>query len=247
MKRSVAALLAAVFLLPAFAGAAFHFPKDRDAYFIEDNLAYRRFLELRRDGAYLQINQDRTSCREVDEGTWEQAANGMVRLHSVHHALRFRALLAGPLTVVLDSQAKLDAMPSLAAAVRRFLASRGYMVFTPHTVDECNLSLAVVAIDPGAETYRRDELTALLQQLDDATATERTGVYILAPSKRPDMPALLILQDAVFQASEVARVCRDYRVKPGKVPPFYFAQVDAPTFVRNVGTWTAFHFLGGTE
>lgn len=248
MNRSEAALLSAVWLLlPVIAQAASRLPVGRDVYFVEDNLVYQRFLALARDRSYHQYNKDRTSCHEVDQGTWEQATDGTVRLHSVHHALRFRALLAGPLTAVLDSQAKIDALPSLASAIRRFLDSTGDTVFAAQTIVEYDPPPALAAIDSRAETYRRDDLFSLLRQLDHAAATERSGVYPFALLKPPGTPALLILQDAVFQSTDLARVRRDYRVKPGAAPPFYFAQVDARTFFRDLGAWTAFRFPGGTE
>lgn len=243
MKWSLVALL----LLATTARAEFRLPKNRDLYFIEDNLVYRRCLELMRDGAYRQIDKDRTSCREVDEGRWEQLPDGTVRLHALHHALRFRALLAGPLTVVLDSQAKLDALPALAAAARRFLTPTQDTIFAARTVEEYAGPPLTVAIDPHAETYRRDELFALLRQIDDAVSAERGGFYTFTPFKTPGAPLLLILQDAVFQADQLAKVRQECFVKPGAAPPFYFAQVDARTFVRDVGAWTVFRFPGGPD
>lgn len=249
MKRLLAVLLpvAAAFPWLATVQAEVRLPKDRDLYFIEDNLVYRRCLELMHDGDYRQIDKDRTSCREVDGGKWEQGRDGAVKLHSIHHALRFRALLAGPLSVVLDSQTKLDALPVLAASIRKFLASTQDTVFAPRTVEEYAGLPAVVAVDPRAETYRRDDLTALLRQIDDVTLAERDGTYTFTALKTPGTPLLLILQDAVFPADRLARVQREYRVKRGAAPPFYFAQVDARTFVRDVGAWTVFRFPGGTE
>lgn len=233
-------------LIPLLAAGAvltfsgFRLPVRRDAFFVENDLVYRRFLALMQDGAYRQINQDRTSCAEVDQGTWDQTPDGAVRLHSTRHALRFRALLAGPLSVVLDSQEKLDALPRMAAAIRRFLDETHDRVFAASTVDELG-----AVISPGVETFSREETQSLLQQVEDTAESERSGVYTFAAVKAaPGNAALLILRDAVFQATDLPRVRHDYPVKGDGPPPFYFAQVDARTFAREAGAWQAFHFPG---
>ena len=228
----------------AAAAKGFRLPAHRDAFFVENDLVYRRFLALMHDGAYRQINQDRTACAEVDQGTWDQTPDGVVRLHSTRHALRFRALTAGPLTVVLDSQEKLNALPRLAASIRRFLDSTQDGVFRTVAADELGADPASVAVGQGAETFSRDDVQSLLRQAEDTAASERTGVYPFMAVKPPGSTALLVLQDAVFQAADQARVRRDYPVKGNDAPPFFFAQVDARTFAREVGSWQAFHFLG---
>ena len=129
---------------------------------------YRRFLALMHDGAYRQINQDRAHCAEADAGKWEQSADGTLRLHSAHRALRFRALLAGPLSVVLDSQEKLDRLPSLAAAIRRFLDGTGDAVFAEPTMAEFD-GQGLVVLAPTAETFPRADLESLVRQIDHAT------------------------------------------------------------------------------
>ena len=217
----------------------FRLPAHHDAFFVEDDLVYRRFLALMHDGAYRLIHQDRTACTEVDQGTWDQTSDGAVRLHSARHALRFRALLAGPLSVVLDSQEKIDALPRMAVAIRKFLDETRDQVFAAGNVRDLG-----AVVSPGAETFSREEAQSLLRQVEDTSESERTGVYTLAAVETPGGPTLLILRDAVFQAGDLARVRHDYPAKGNAAPPFYFARVDARTFAREAGTWQAFHFLG---
>ncbi len=244
MNLALAVSLAAWWLLAL--PAAVRLPVGRDAYFVENNLVYRRFLELMHDGAYRQINQDRTHCAEADAGKWEQSADGTLRLHSTHHALRFRALVAGPLSVVLDSREKLDRLPTLAAAIRRFLDGTGDAVFAAPTVAEFD-GQGLVVLAPAAETFPRSDLQSLVQQIDHAAAAERTGTYTFTPWKPAGSPLLLILQDAVFQPGDLARVRSAYHVAPNAAPPFYFAQVDAREYAREVGRWEVFQFPGGPE
>ena len=226
--------------------AATHLPVGRDAYFVENNFVYRRFLALMHDGMYRQIDQERTHCAETDTGRWEQAADGTLRLHSTHHALRFRALLAGPLSVVLDSQEKLDGLPSLATAIRRFLDATGDAIFAAPTVADFD-GQHLVALDPTAETFPRADLQSLARQIDHAAAAERTDTFVFTPLKPAGSPLLLILQDAVFETGDLARVRSAYHVALNAAPPFYFTQVDAREFAREVGRWQEFRFVGGTE
>ena len=244
MNLALAVSLAAWwFLVPL---AVVHIPGGHDAYFEENNLVYRRFLELMHDGVYRQINQDRTHCAEADVGRWEQAADGTLRLHSTHRALRFRALLAGPLSVVLDGQEKLDHLPSLATAIRHFLDATGDEIFEVHAVAEFGTQ-QLVAVSPAAETFPRADLQSLVQQIDHAADAERTGTYTFTVLKTAGSPLLLILQDAVFQPGDIASVRSAYHVAPNAAPPFYFAQVDTRVYAREVGRWQAFRFPGGTE
>ena len=245
MNSVVVAVLLAV--SAATSPAVFRLPPGHDAFFVEDDLVYRRFLALMQGGAYRQIDQDRGTCEEVDQGTWEQTADGSLLLHSTHRALRFRALIAGPLSVVLDSQEKIDGLPVLATAVRRFLASTGDSVFTATSASEFAAPPVVLTVAADAETFRRDDLQSLLPQLEHAAAAERTNTYRLALLPSNGSPTLLILQDAVYQPADLPRVRREYHVAAHAAPPFYFAQTDARTFARRVGTWKTFRYPGGIE
>ena len=171
-------------------------PRGIDVYFIENDLVYARFLTLRRDGTFQQINKDPTACAEVDGGTWEQA-NGIVRLHSVHHAMRPRALLAGPLCVVLDSPEKVAALSALATAAARFAESTEDRVFAASDVGEFSAPPLVVTLPTGAETFTRADLVSLVAQTANAGTAEQTGVYPLSILKTSG-PTLLVPPDAVF-------------------------------------------------
>ena len=57
-----------------------------------------------------------------------------------------------------------------------------------------------------------------------------------------------MLQDAVFQPGDLPRVRREYHVPPASPRRrFYFAQVDARAFAREVGPGAAFRFPGGAR
>ncbi len=137
-------------------------------------------------------------------------------------------------------------MPSLATAIRRFLDATGDAVFAARTVAEFD-GRRLVAMAPTAETFPRADLQSLVQQIDHAADAERTGAYTFTVLKTAGSPLLLILQDAVFQPGDIARVRSAYHVAPNAAPPFYFAQVDAREYAREVGRWQAFRFPGGTE
>ena len=92
-------------------------------------------------------------------------------------------------------------------------------------------------MDPQAESFRRADLETLARQIDDFTWSEQHRTYRLTPAKPAGLPTLLIQRDAVFQAGDFPRVRLEYHVPPGQAPPFYFAQVDAATFAREVGSW----------
>ena len=212
-------------------------PKERDCFFVENDLVYSRFLQFSRDGSYRQIDQGTEETKEVDRGTWEQAEGSSVRLHSTFRGLRFRALRSGPLTVVLDSGDKVAALPEMARGARRLLAESQDAVFAASTAAELGVPPAVVEVDRRAETFRRDELIALAAQMDDASESERTRTYVLLPLRLPDHPLLLIQRGATFPAEQAGEVCRTYRVRRGQAPPFYFAQTTAAAYANRVGRW----------
>ncbi len=247
-RRNWSLLRVGIWLLTAsLAGAAPSpiLPRNQDAFFAEDNLVYSRYLSLARDGTYRQINQDRQTTVEADQGTWEQDPAGTaVSLHSTLRGLRFRALLSGPLSVVPDEVAKLDALPALAAVVRRALAASEAEVFAASHVTDLCVPPAAVAVDPRAETFSRVDLTGLLAQLDQAIRTEAMRTYRFLPVRLPGRPLLLVLQGATFGPERAAQTCREYGVGRGGAPPFYFAQVGAREFARRVGVWRELRFPG---
>ena len=166
-------------------------------------------------------------------------------MHSTYRGLRFRALLAGPLTVVLDSPGKLAALPEMAAAIRRLLETSEDVVFAAKTAAELNAPPAVASVDQRAETIRREDLLSLAAQIDDTIRTEQTRTYVLTPRKADNRPLLLVLRGAVFGPEQIASVCRDYQVPCGEAPPFYFAQTDARIFANRVGQYRELQFPGG--
>ncbi len=218
-------------------GGALRLPKGQDCFFVEDNFAYSRYLSLSHDGTYRQINQDADATVEADRGTWEQDARSVVLLHSTHRGLRFRALLSGPLTVVLDSPGKIDALPGVAEAIHRLLAGSEDAVFAAADAGELGGLPAVVSVDRGAEIFSRAEVSGLCAQIEQTVQTERTRTYQLTPVRVGGRPLVLVLQGAVFGPERVTEICREYRVPPGAAPPFYFARVDAREFARRAGVW----------
>ena len=105
----------------------------------------------------------------------------------------------------------------------------------------------LVTVSPTAETYPRADLQSLVRQIDHAADAERTGEYIFTLLKPAGSPLLLVLQDAMFQSTDIVRVRTAYHVAPNAAPPFYFAQVGAREYAREVGRWQVFRFLGGAE
>ena len=219
-------------------------PKGRDSFFVENDLVYSRSLWLSSDGTYRQIDQDRSTSVEVDRGTWEQLADASVLLHSTYRGLRFRALLGGPLTLVLDSPEKIAALPAVSAAIHRLLANSEDIVFEAETAGELSVTPAVVSVDRHAETLRRDDLLSLAAQIDDTIRVEQTRTYLLTPMLLTNGPLLLILRGAVFSPEQIPAVCQDYHVPRGEAPPFYFAQTDAKTFANRVGRYWESRFPG---
>ena len=245
-----AALLAAFGSLRAGL-AAFHLSPRESAFFVQDNLVNRRLLDFDADGTYRQIDVDNSSSAETDRGTRELDARGAVLLHPTHDGLRFRALVSGPLTIVLDRPGVLSILPVLAGGMRRFLNQSGDDVFARTGIAEIQADPALsdvparaLAIDPNAETFSRADLISLARQIDDLLWSERTNTYILSPVPNAS-PELLVLRDAVFQADDLPRVRQEYRVQPGEPPPFYFARVSARTFARKAGRWKVLQLPGG--
>ena len=212
-------------------------PKTRDSYFVENNLVYSRYLHLRQDGSYQQINQDHTGSAEADRGTWEQTQGGIVLLHSTRRGLRFRALLSGPMSVVLDRPDVMAALPQLAKAIEQLLNTSEDAVFESQAARDLSVAPATVAVDRQAETVQRNELEALAAQIEDTIQTEQTHTYRLTPVRPAGGPLLLILQDAVYEPAMVAQVKERYHVLAGGSPPFYFAQTEVQPFANRVGRW----------
>jgi hypothetical protein len=235
---------------PARTASPFRISPHEGAFFVQDNLVNRRLLDLEPGGAYRQIDVDRTSAVETDRGTWEQDAQGAILLHPTRDALRFRALTSGPLSVVLDRPGVLAALPALADTIRSFLAQSEDDVFAAADLAQIvaaakssGVPALALSVDPKAETLSRLDLVSLTQQIDDLRWSERTNTYILSPVLATS-PPLLVLQDARFQARDLAEVRRAYHVARGQAPPFYFARVNAKTFAQRAGDWQALGWPG---
>ena len=219
---------------------------------MQDNLVYSRLLDLATDGTYRQIDVDRTSSVETDRGHWETDASGEFLLHPAADGLRFRALTAGPLTVVLDRPGTMAALPSLAAEIRRFLGETGDAVFARSGIAQIQTALPadapadVLSIDPSAETFTRSDLFSLAHRIDDLLWSERTNTYILSPVTHTS-PQLLILGDALFQARDLPRVRQEYHVRNGEAPPFYFARTGLKAFARRAGRWKVLPIPGWAD
>ncbi len=211
--------------------------RNRDSFFVEDDLVYRRFLWLARDGSYQQINRDGSAAAEVDRGTWEQDPAGTVLLHFTRNGLRFRALLSGPLSIMLGSTQKPADLAAAADVIRRWLGQTSDAVFAAASVGELALAPVVLTIDPQAESFRRAALESIVRQIDDFVESELQQTYRLSPHRPGGALLLLIQQGAVFQAADLPRVQAEYQVPSGRKPPFYFAQVNAETFAREAGSW----------
>ena len=212
-------------------------PKNRDSYFVENNLVYSRYLHLLRDGSYQQINQDGQGSAETDRGRWEQTREGVVLLHSTRRGLRFRALLSGPMCLVLDGPEIMAALPRVAAAIRQLLATSEDAVFAAQAARDLSVPPATVAVRRQAEVVQRVELAALATQIEDTLQTEQTHTYRLNPLHPAGGPLLLVLQDAVFGPARLAQVGERYRVPRGGAPPFYFARTNERSFANRVGRW----------
>ena len=227
--------------------------RSHEAFLVEDDLAYARCLDLQRDGTYRQINRDEHGSEEVDRGTWDEAAGGLLRLHASRHALRFHALVAGPLSVALDSQAQRAALPALYHDIAGFLAASDDAVFATRDVrdlvtrgtggeEPCRLDIA-----RRTETCSREELVALSRQIANFLHTEHSGVYVLALTRTADGQPIFALADDTFQAADLPRVRREYGVPADGRPPFYFVPVAARTFAHEVGTWRVPRLPGSPE
>jgi len=233
--------------------APFRLPRQTDSFFIEDALVYKRLLHFERNGVYHEIDQDRWTSAETDRGTWEQDSHGAVLLHPTTRALRFRALFAGPLTVVLDRPEALPALPLLRDAIHAFLARSEDAVFARSGVDEMRVrppgsgeSIGLLSIDPHVETFARAELESLQSQLNDLLWSMATNTSILEPVRLGNCD-LLVLRGAVYQPPELARLRRERHLPAGQPPPFCFARVNAPAFVRAAGTYRPFHPAGSPD
>ena len=212
------------------------------SYYLQDNLVNSCLLAFAPDGTYRQIDVDRTTSAETDRGKWERDGQGNLLVHPSRDGLRFRALVSGPLTIVLDRPGTLTLLPLLADLARRFLADNEDSVFARTGIAEIEAGLPegsvanALWIEAEAETFSRADLVDLARQIDDLLWSERTNTYILSPVTKTS-PALLVLRDAHFQAADLPRVRQEFRVPPGQAPPFYFARVDAETFARRAGRW----------
>ena len=227
--------------------------RNHEAFLVEDDLVYARCLDLLRDGTYRQINRDEHGSEEVDHGTWEQSAGGMLRLHATRHALRFHALVAGPLSVALNSQAQRDALPTLYHDIAGFLATADDAVFSTRDVadlvtngikdeEPCRLD-----ISRQTETCSRGDVIALTRQIANFVHTEQSGVYVLAPTKTAAGQPVFMLADDTFQATDLPRVQREYGIPVGGRPPFYFVPVEARAFAREIGSWRVPRLIGSPE
>ena len=211
--------------------------RKQDTFFIENDFVYRRFLQLSRDGSYVQINREHAVATEVDRGTWTQEADGTVLLRFTRGGLRWHALVAGPLSISLVDPQTFGALSTAAGTMRRWLAQSSDDVFAAEHLGELAQPPVMLTLDPKAESFRRAEVEALVRQIDDFVWSEQNRAFRMTLLKPPGSPKLLIQRGAVFEAGDLARVQQEYRVPRGQAPPFYFAQVDAKTFAREAGPW----------
>ena len=151
--------------------------------------------------------------------------------------------------MVLDSPAKLDALPALAAASRRFLDRDRDAVF----VRAHGRMQHAGAVDgrhrsPGGNLTAATTCWPSLRQIDMRRSSRTHRHLHFHPLKNARRAAAADPAGAVFQAGELARSTPELPVvETGAAPPFYFARVDARTFAREVGRWTAFRFPGGAD
>ena len=220
--RAMAVLLAgSSFLLVrrSVPGAAvpggYRLPKGRDAYFIEDNLVYRRFLALTHDGAYRQIDKDRTSCAEVDQGTWEQAADG-TRAAAFHPSRVAIPRAAGGSAWRGARQSGEDRRAApLAAAIRRFLASTEDTIFDARpSTNSTRRPLRRSFDPPRGNLPPRPTCSPSLRQIDDAASAERTGIYTLHAVENPRHPGAADPAGRGVPAADIARVRTNTACRP---------------------------------
>ena len=232
--------------------------KADSAYFMEDDLVYARFFWFQADGRYRQINRDRSAAEEVDRGTWEQTGAGEIVLHPTHGMLLFRALSAGPLLVMLDTQGRIDSLPTLRGKIVSFLQSYQDPVFARGAVSELVSVLvdastppmpefARVDLPPAQDTFERSDLEKLLHLIDVWLESKSRNSFVFDRLAESSTPDLLIQRGAVYSATELAATRSRCVTNPSTPPPFYFARIDRRTFVSRVGRWKPFVNLGGTD
>jgi hypothetical protein len=209
---------------------AFHLPRGTDSYFIEDAGAYRRLLHFSPGAAYSEIDQDRTTNAQTDRGAWEQDARGLILLHPVFHALRPRALVAGPLALVLDRPGALEALPILAEGIRAFLSGAQAGIFAADDARELDVRPpgfdAPLSFVQSSSAFARADLESLLRQIDDLLWSLRMNTTILQPARVGDR-RVLFLAGPLYQP-----------------PQHGFAQVDERTFARTAGAYAPLRSLG---
>lgn len=232
--------------------------KTADTYFMEDDVVYARFLWFQPSGHYRQINRDRTTSEEVDLGVWEQTAGGEIALHPTNGMLLFRALSAGPLLVMLDTQSRVDSLVTLRNAMVNFLRVYQDSFFarsalsdlgqekTPEQAGATAPEHAQVVLSEGVDTFERSDLENLLRRIDWWLASKSTNRFLFEPVVQPGLPTLLIQRGAVFSKANLP-VAHAKRVvaAAAPAPPFYFARIDRQTFLARAGKWKAFANLGG--
>ena len=243
----VAGALFALSCSPSPAGAL-RLSRTAGTLFMEDDLAYARFLCLEPAGTYRQIETGFGLSREVDRGTWEQPASGEVVLHPTNGALTFRAVSAGPLFLSLKTQAQIDAGPALACAISVLLQDHQDRVFARQALSELERQTgAKIELANPSESFSRENLEELSSTLLSSLRSRAEGTVVFDLLNRPPAPLLMIQRDAAFSKTAVAEVRRTYKTARASAPPFYFARVDPRTFRARTGRWTAFDNLGGTH
>ena len=142
--------------------------------------------------------------------------------------------------MIITGQASRDALPDLLAVLRRFLAAYPDSVFAAATGVEIGVPDAVVHVDRDAPTFARADAEALAARIEQTIENERTGTALLeCVAGNPNL--LFARPGAVYGAADLPGMRRQY---PRPTSPFYFAQVKAATFARELGRWRPFHLPG---
>ena len=219
-----------------------------DTFFVEDDQAYTRCLWLEAAGTYRQVVNGFGLAREVDQGTWEQAAGGEVVLRPTNGALTFRAVSAGPLWLAFDRQAQVDSVPELLRAITGLLERFQDQVFARDVLAELeSLTGGRITLPADAATFERTDLLELSRRLATWLQDRTSGAVVFDLLSEQPAPALLIQRGAVYAKDSLASVRRDYKVARTAAPPFYFARTDEKTWRLRAGRWLPFDHLGGSH
>lgn len=195
-----------------------------------DNFEYIRFGA---DGTYTRAAGKKMAVAGNDSGTWNQDAGGVITLTSKTH---YRDIESGTLKIAVWDSAGVDRLPALKQAITDMLAkdiSASIATANIEAIEKYGPEnrWARVSVDFRVESVPREQLAALILQIDKFTAETEKNLFHLTPMSYKGITFLLWKDSGIPLNRNLAglKECIDNDGNPGGIS-FIFQSTDKDTF-----------------